>query len=324
MIWIELAAGLVLLLGGGEILVKGSVAVASRLGVSPLVIGLTLVGFGTSAPELVASVEAALLGAPGIAIGNVVGSNIANVLLILGVSAVILPIVTTKESLRRDGTVLIGTSVLMLLVVLGGTLSRPMGLVFLCLLAVYVIYTYLGERRATGAAGPEPDDASGAAPGVPSVTVGLLLAFGGIVGVVLGAGLLVDAAIAVAERAGISQAVIGLTLVAIGTSLPELATTVMAALRRHGDVAFGNAIGSCIFNVLGIAGVTAVVTPIVVPVEIVRFDIWVLLATACLLVAFAFTGWRLTRVEGAVLLATYAAYLAAQLSPAVRGALGLA
>jgi cation:H+ antiporter len=326
LIWLSLAAGLALLLGGGEALVKGSVAVASRLGVSPLLIGLTLVGFGTSTPELVASIQAALVGAPGIAVGNVVGSNIANILLVLGIAAVILPVATTKEAFRRDGAVLIGVSLLMTAVVLWGAIGRSAGLAFLALLAGYTIYTYLTERQA-------PDDASAAvhaaeaeavAPRAMALGLALALAVGGIAAVLLGASLLVNAAIEIAEAAGLSDAVIGLTLVAIGTSLPELATASMAAFRGQADVAFGNLVGSNIFNVLGIAGATAVVTPIAIPAEIVRLDIWVMLATAALLVVFAVTGWRVSRREGAVFLLLYGLYLAVQLTPGLRGWLGVA
>lgn len=323
MIWLELAAGLVVLLGGGEAVVKGSVCAASRLGVSPLLIGLTVVGFGTSLPELVASLEAALIGAPGIALGNVVGSNIANILLILGISAVILPLATTRDAFRRDGTVLVSTSLLLLLVVLSGSLRPWIGVVFLLLLGAYTSYAYFDERRSRGAAansgGSEPVEV---APRNMSLRVGLLLVAGGIAGVVLGATLLVSSAVAIADSLGVSETVIGLTVVAVGTSLPELAVSIMAVFRRQGDVAFGNVVGSNIFNILGIMGVTAMVAPIAVPSQIIRFDIWVMLATVVLLVVFAVTGWRVSRVEGAVLLAAYAAYLVAQFSPAVRLYLG--
>ncbi len=309
MVWLILLAGLVLLLVGGELLVRGSVAVASRLGVSPLLIGLTLVGFGTSTPELVASLQAAHLGAPGIAIGNVVGSNIANILLILGISAIILPVATTKEAFRRDGSVLVAASLIMVAVVLTGTLGRLAGSFFLGLLAAYTIYSYSNEQRRF-AAGPAAAAAAAEAPHGISLGAGLALAVCGIAGVVFGAGLLVDAAIEIARELGLSEVVIGLTLVAVGTSLPELVTSVVAAIRRQGDVAFGNIVGSNIFNILGIAGATAVYVPLAVPPEIAALDIWVMLAAAIILVVFAVTGWRVNRWEGGLLLAGYAAYLA--------------
>lgn len=324
MIWIELAAGLALLLGGGEALVKGSVGVAIRLGVSPLLIGLTLVGFGTSTPELVASLEAALIGAPGIAIGNIVGSNIANILLVLGISALILPLATTKEAFRRDGAVLIGTGLALLAVVLSGTLSRWAGLIFLLLLSGYTIHTYRSERRTKGAAAAvHVAEAVEVAPREMPLLAGLIWVLGGIAAVIVGASLLVQTAIGIAGSLGLSEAVIGLTLVAVGTSLPEVATSVMAALRRHGDVALGNIVGSCIFNILGIGGATALVSPVTVPGEIIRLDIWVMLAATLLLVVFAATDWRISRKEGAVFLIAYAAYLLVQFLPAVRRSLGL-
>jgi cation:H+ antiporter len=323
--WIQLTIGLVLLLGGGEALVRGSVGVAMRLGLSPLVIGLTLVGFGTSAPELVACIQAALAGAPGIAIGNIVGSNIANILLILGIAAVITPIITTKQAFQRDGPVLIAASLALLAAILSGFVGRWTGLAFLALLAGYLGYTYVTERSAPDAAADVyAAEAVEVAPRSASLTTSLLMALGGIAAVVFGADLLVNAAIIFARDFGVSEAVIGLTLVAVGTSLPELATAVVAAYRRHGDVAFGNIVGSNIFNALGIGGATALVAPIEVPAEIIRLDVWVMMATAVLLVVFAVTGWRVSRREGAVCLVAYAGYLTVQLSTGVRHWLGLA
>ncbi|MGF1551464.1 MAG: calcium/sodium antiporter [Paracoccaceae bacterium] len=309
---LELVGGLVLLLAGGEALVRGGVGVASRLGVSPLLIGLTLVGFGTSMPELVASLQAALIGAPGIAVGNVVGSNIANILLILGVAAMIRPVATTKAAFRRDGAVLIGASLLMVSVALVGTLGFLAGLLFLAMLLAYTVSTYLAERHGGASAEMHAAEASAVAPGGAGLLSHLALTAAGIAGVVGGASLLVGAAVEIARVAGVSEAVIGLTLVAVGTSLPELATSVVAAVRGQGDVAFGNVVGSNIFNILGIAGVTALVSPIEVPARIVAFDIWAMLATAILLVAFAVTDWRVSRTEGAIFVALYAAYLAVQ------------
>jgi cation:H+ antiporter len=324
MIWLELALGLALLLVGGEFLVRGSVGVATRLGISPLLIGLTLVGFGTSMPELVASLEAALIGAPGIAIGNIVGSNIANILLILGASAVILPIATSRKSFGRDGSVLIAVSLLLLAVTLMGELGRIAGLALIALLAAYTLFTYRSERR-NHASDNSPHAETTFADGRPmTLKFGLLLAAAGIGGVVWGASLLVAASIDIARAAGLSETVIGLTLVAVGTSLPELATSVTAAIRRQGDVAFGNIVGSNIFNILGIGGVTAAVTPIEIPAQIGTLDIWAMLGAAVLLVLFAVTNWRVSRTEGAIFLALYALYLALQFHPALRAAVGLA
>ncbi|MGS4945230.1 calcium/sodium antiporter [Meridianimarinicoccus sp. RP-17] len=312
MTWITLGAGLVLLLAGGEALVRGSVAVAARLGVSRLLIGLTLVGFGTSTPELMASLQAALAGSPGIALGNVVGSNTANILLMLGISVMILPTVTDRAAFGRDGVVLVGASVLLAALVLWGTIGMAAGLGLLVLLTLYTVLAYRAEARApAGPAAQVHDDMADAVhPPHWPLWASALLALAGIAGVVAGASFLVGAATTIARAAGLSEAVIGLTLVAVGTSLPELVTGVMAALRRQGDVAFGNVVGSNIFNILGIIGVTATVTPLEVPAQIAGFDIWVMLAATGLLVVFAMTGWRLTRREGAVFLLGYAAYMA--------------
>jgi len=330
LIFVQLAIGLLLLLGGGEALVKGAVAIARRLGLSPLVIGLTLVGFGTSTPELVASLQAALRGSPGIALGNVVGSNIVNIVGILGLTAVILPVATTREAFRRDGAALVGVTLLMCGLILFGTLPRSAGILLLVLLLAYTVGTYLGERNAQQApsAARRTDCATETEEALPprgqlSLARGVLLAVGGIAAVVFGADLLVGAAIVLARTAGLSEAVIGLTLVAFGTSLPELVTSVTAAVRRHTDVAFGNVVGSNIFNILGIAGATAVLSPIAVPPEIARFDVWVMTGAALLLVLFAVTGWRVNRWEGGVFLAAYGLYLAVQFSPGARVALGL-
>lgn len=325
MLWFQLIGGGILLLAGGEVLVRGSVAVASRLGVSKMLIGLTLVGFGTSTPELVASLNAALAGSPGIAIGNVVGSNIANVLLILGVAALILPLKANPEAFRRDRWVLLFTAALLLAFSLAGTIGRLAGGLFVLLLAGYTAFSYLSDRRKGDAAAQlHESEAEQALPPHPNITVGLVQAIGGIAAVIFGADLLVDGAISVARAAGISEALIGLTLVAVGTSLPELITSIMASIRRHGDVAFGNIVGSNIFNILGIAGVTALVRPIAVPVEIIRFDIWVMLAVTLLLIFFAVSRWRIERWEAVIFLMLYLVYLFIQISPGMRSWIGIA
>ncbi|MEM0907037.1 MAG: calcium/sodium antiporter [Pseudomonadota bacterium] len=319
MTYLTLAAGLVLLLVGGDALVRGAVGVATRLGVSPLVIGLTLVGFGTSTPELVASVQAALIGAPGIAVGNIVGSNIANILLILGIAAVLLPIKATREVLRRDGTVLLGASLMMVAVVLSGSLERWAGVALIVMLAAYTISSFIVAARR----GVSPGDDQPTTTWPRGFAISFAVTVAGIIGVVTGADLLVKSAVTLSERAGLSQAVVGLTVVAVGTSLPELVTSVMAALRRQGQVALGNIIGSNIFNIMGIAGATALVAEVPIPRQIVRLDVWVMLAAAALLVAFAAKGRGIDRREGAILLASYGLYLFLQFSPAARRALGL-
>ncbi|MFC7334328.1 calcium/sodium antiporter [Rhodocista pekingensis] len=324
MIYLSILAGLALLLAGGEFLVRGAVAVAKRLGVSPLLIGLTLVGFGTSTPELMASVQAALQGSSGIAVGNVVGSNIANILLILGLSAVIIPLPVDRGALRRDGFVAVAAALLATAFCLIGSFDRIVGGVFVLLLAGYLYWAYRTEQVEIAATG-HAQHADGAAT-IPAT--GLLpavaMALGGLAAIVFGADLLVGGAIVLAERVGVSDEVIGLTLVAVGTSLPELVTSVMAALRRQPELAFGNIIGSNIYNVFGILGVTALVKPIPAPPQIAAFDTWVMVAVTLLLILFAVTSSRIKRWEGLVMLALYAAYLGVQTSPFLRGAIGLA
>lgn len=304
------AGGLIGLGLGGDMLVRGAVALATLWRVSPLVIGLTLVGFGTSVPELVTSLQAALAGSPGIAVGNVVGSNIGNVLLILGIGAVLAPIAVARSALLRDGSVMALASVALVALVLGGTLGRAGGALGLLMLAIYVIATIRIERRRVTAAGAiyaaEADLVARPATGA-AAAAGLTLA--GLVLTILAARLLVTGAIGIAQLVGLSEAVIGLTVVAIGTSLPELVTTVIAARRNQGDVALGNILGSNIFNILGILGVTALVLPLQVPARIAETDIWVMLAATVALLVFAATGGRIDRREGAVLLAAYLGYV---------------
>jgi len=317
--------GLVLLALGGEGLVRGAVQIAERLGVSPLLIGLTLVGFGTSTPELVTSVQAALAGSPGIAVGNVVGSNIANILLILGISAMVFPVRVSSAALARDGVIGAATAALMVAVGLAWTLDRAMGGLFVVLLVAYLVFAWRQEsagadghtaafERAQAFEETHPKGVHGAQAADPGtgrrgLLVSLALVFGGLALVVLGGRLLVDGAVALARALSVSEEVIGLTIVAVGTSMPEMVTSVVAALRRHADVAIGNVLGSNIYNVLGIAGVTGLISPTVVPAQIAAFDAPVMLAVSLLLLAVARTGWRVGRREGAGLVALYALYV---------------
>ncbi|GGJ64910.1 sodium:calcium antiporter [Sphingopyxis bauzanensis] len=302
--------GLFLLAIGGDILVRGAVGVASRLGISPLLAGLTIVGFGTSTPELVTSLFAAFEGAPGIAVGNVIGSNVANILLILGASALILPLAINPAGFRRDGLALVGATFACLIAVLLGYLSRPVGFALMALLVGYILWAYRSERRRPDAEAEMHEHV------VAEVTIhgmsliaALGLAIAGIIGTILGARLLVDGAIVIARDFGVTETVIGLTVVAVGTSLPELVACIIAALRRHPDVVLGNIIGSNIYNVLGILGVTAIVHPITIPPQIAAFDVWVLLGATALLGLFLRTGWTLKRWEGGVFLMLYAGYV---------------
>ncbi len=290
--------GFIALLFGGDYLVRGAVSFAQRWGVSPMVIGLTLVGFGTSMPELLTSLQAAFAGAPGIAVGNVIGSNIANILLILGTAALIAPITVSRDTFARDGAVLVAATGLCIALALTGSFSRGNSVVFLIGLGGFLFLALRG--------GNSDEELP---PATSSLALAAAMFIGGLLVTLLGAKLLVVGAVGMARGFGVSEAVIGLTVVAIGTSLPELVTSVVAARKGHSDIALGNIIGSNIFNILGILGITALVKPIAVAAEIIQFDIWVMGAATIALLAVCATGWRITRVEGSVMLAAYTVYL---------------
>lgn len=314
-----LLTGLVLLIAGGDLLVRGAVRIAERLSLSPMLIGLTVVGMGTSMPELAASVQASLAGSPGIAVGNIVGSNIANSLLILGAAALIGPIAVGARALWRDGGV--GAMAVLALLAAGATvgLSRGVGIAFLMAIAGYIYYAYRQERaggphsaafdRAVAmeefdpALVPQEQPAS-------SLPVAILLFLVGLALIVGGGSLLVDAAIEMAEQLGVSDAVIGLTIVAVGTSFPELVTSAVAAFRKEGDIALGNVLGSNVYNILFIGGFTGAVAPTDVPASIMAFDLWLLLAASLTIMLFALSGGRLSRIEGFAMIASYTAYTA--------------
>lgn len=310
MVYGLIAGGLVLLVVGGDFLVRGAVAVARRFGVSELLIGITLVGFGTSTAELVTSLQAAFNGSPGIAVGNVVGSNIANILLILGVAAVIAPLATPRQALWRDGNALLLATIALVALAAFGTISRTVGILLMVALAAYTLWTYRRERRSRDAAALMHEAEAADAPSGPTrLWLATTMAAAGLCLTIVGAWLLIEGAIGVAAALEIADTIVGLTVVAVGTSLPELVVSVTASIRRHGDVAFGNVLGSNIFNILGILGLTAVVVPLDVPRQILGFDIWVALAATLILIVFCWTGSRLNRIEGGVLLALYVAYV---------------
>lgn len=311
LIALKLIAGLVLLVVGGDTLVRGSVSVAQRLGVSALMIGLVLVGFGTSMPELVTSINAALAGSPDIAIGNVVGSNIANVLLILGVAALLAPVTCEPKTMKRDGLVALLAAILAVIVFFTfGMVGRVMGAFFFVLLIAYIIYVYRHESKTTLVREQEVViEKEVQVIQKSSLWVGLLLAFGGIAITVLGADLLVESSIVIARQFGVSEAVIGLTVIAIGTSLPELITAIMASIRKHADIVLGNVLGSNIYNVLCILGVTAMIKPIAVSADMMIVDMCVMIGAMVLLGIFGLTGKRLSRLEGGIFLAAYIAYI---------------
>ena len=327
---LEMAAfiigGLVLLFIGGEALVRGSVAAARKLGVSELVIGLTLVGFGTSVPELVTSLQAMGDGAVGISVGNVFGSNIANVLLVLGMAAVVCPFVTNPRAIMRDGIFMVAVTMLFAALIWFDLFTRVTGIILIVMLVVYMGGSILLDRKSNSPASVLIADEAEAIEIHAPLWLALIMTVGGIAGVIVGAKLLVQGGSDLARLFGISETVIGLSIVAIGTSLPELVTSVMSALKGKADVALGNVIGSNIFNILGIMGVTATVYPFtvrtptgdgvavadsVMGASVVSVqDLVALAVSVILLVVFAFTGRKIGRVEGGILLFGYAAFMA--------------
>lgn len=294
---------------GGEALIRGALSAAGRLGVSPLLAGLLIVGFGTSSPELVVSVDAALNRQPDIAVGNVVGSNIGNILLILGVSAAITPMAVKPVALGRDGMCMVAATVAFVVLAFGGGFGRPAGVLLLAGLAGYLTWAWISERRGAPAGEVHVAEA-GELTALPGRWPAILLALaGGLALLIIGARILLIGAVSLAEDLGVSQALIGLTLVAVGTSLPELAVSVLAAIRRHADVAVGNILGSNIFNLAGILGISALLQPLPLAPRIAHYDQWVMLAAALVLIVFLYTGRRLGRGEGWILLLGYGAYL---------------
>ena len=309
--WIYTIVGLVILLLAGDSLVKGAVNLSLRLGVPALIVSLTIVAFGTSAPELLISVQAILDGVPDLALGNVVGSNTANVLLVLGVPALIAAMHTSECETRSSFLQMIGATLLFIAICFTGVIDWQRGLILLAALAAMLIWAARRARKARNGADnarTDTEEIEGADPSLTGRSIAIFLALG-LIGLPLGANLLVSGATNIATAFGISETVIGLTLVAIGTSLPELATTVMAAIRRQADVALGNVIGSNMFNLLAIIGVASLVGPIPVDPQFLRFDLWIMLAASLVLIPFVFFGRNITRLWGIGLSVGYAAYL---------------
>jgi cation:H+ antiporter len=312
---VTLLSGLVLLAAGGEILVRGATQLASAFGLSSFIVGLTVVSFATSAPELAVTMQATFDGNPGLAVGNVVGSNIANVLLILGVCALIVPLAVKSQLVRVDIPVLVVLSVLLLVLALDHEIGRLDGALLLAALVVYTTAVILlGRRRhwdepaaraPEGTERPTPETEA-----MPLRAAGLIAI--GVVMLVGGANLLVSGATEIAAAIGVSDLVIGLSVVAIGTSLPELAASVVAIMRGERDLAVGNIVGSGLFNIGAVLGLSAVIAPDVIPVPdaAVRLDIPIMIAVALALAPVAFTGFAVVRWEGALFVALYAAYIA--------------
>lgn len=311
--------GLVILLLAGDALVRGAVNLSLRLGVPALIVSLTIVAFGTSAPELLISISSVLEGAPGIALGNVIGSNTANVLMVLGVPALMSGLHTSHCETRRNYIYMMVATIVFILACFVSPIMWVQGTMFLALLG-FVLFRAFHEARAhrkesksSEAQDDEDLDLEGVEPGIPGWKIAMFLLLG-LIGLPLGADLLVNSSVNIARAFGVSETVIGLTLVAIGTSMPELATTVMAALRRQADVALGNVIGSNMFNLLAIVGVTTYFGALPVDPNLLRFDIWVMLASSLILIPFVFLKWDLNRIWGAVFSALYVGYMLVLLS----------
>ena len=336
MSYLMIVGGLLLLFLAGEALVRGSVGVARKFGVSELVIGLTLVGFGTSVPELVTSLQAVSRDAVGMSVGNVSGSNVANILLVLGVAALIRPILTNPKALARDFTVLVAATILFVVLVYLDAFSRGVGVALLFLLALYIGSSFVLDKEGNEASTMHAEEGELIETNDP-LPIAALLTLGGFAGVIFGAKLLVTGGIDVAASFGVSETLIGLTIVALGTSLPELATAAVSAWRGKSDVALGTVIGSNIFNILGIIGATALVHPFSlfeggpgVATEdyssgpalgldpgaalssgqtLTWTDVSTLALSGFLVLLFAFTGKRIARWEGAIMLAGYFLYM---------------
>ncbi|MEL6665172.1 MAG: calcium/sodium antiporter [Pseudomonadota bacterium] len=330
MMTLLILGGFFLLFIGGEALVRGSVGIARKVGMSELVIGLTLVGFGTSLPEMVTSLQALSEGATGLSIGNVIGSNVANILLVIGAAAFVRAITTNPAALARDGAFMVGVTVLFAVIVWIDGFTRTTGIAFTALLIAYLVASVILDRRANSAAGEMHGEEAEEFEHNDPTWLSIVMTIGGIVGVIVGARFLVSGGSDAARLFGVSETVIGISIVAIGTSLPELVTSIVAARKGKADVALGNVLGSNVFNILGILGVSAIVFPFTliepsaaagVPLEIAAMqfgqaasivtwtDMGALFLSVFLLFVFAFTGRKLARWEGGVLLAAYILYI---------------
>nr|WP_216603618.1 calcium/sodium antiporter [Ruegeria sp. HKCCD6157] len=312
--WLLSGLGLLILLLAGDALVRGAVNLSLRLGVPALIVSLTIVAFGTSAPELLIAISALKENAPGIALGNVVGSNTANILLVLGLPALLATLHTSECDSRRNYVFMLMATVLFIGLAFCGTFTFFSGLILLAALSLVLMTAFReakAHRKACGEACADDDELEGleeADPDMPYWKVSIYLILG-LVGLPMGAHLLVDNATVIARTYGVSETVIGLTLIAVGTSLPELATTLMAALRRQADVALGNVIGSNMFNLLAIIGIATWFGRIPVDPEFLRFDLWVMLGASLLLVPFVFLKRDISRVWGLVLTFLYVLYV---------------
>jgi len=301
-------AGLALLFIGGEGLIKGAVALARHFGLSKILVSAVIIGFGTSMPEITVSLNAALKGAPDIVIGNVVGSNIANILLIIGIAALISPLAVPVSAVRRDVIVTLGVSALLCALGLLGIVHSWAGALMVIALAAYIFWSYHQDKNQVSERPAHlQEDIEGRKPITP-LKAGIFT-LGGLAFIVAGAHWMVEGAVSIARDFGIAEATIGLTIVAIGTSLPELATALVAAMRKHSDVIIGNILGSSIFNVLAILGLTAMVSPIAVAPQVAAYDVWILLGVAGFMAIYLLRGLPFGRLTGGLMLTSYALYI---------------
>ena len=315
MVILTLLAGLVLLVVGGQLLVRGASALAAVAGISPLVIGLTVVAFGTSAPELAVSIQAGMSGNSDIAVGNVIGSNIFNILVIIGICAIILPLSVSVQLVRREVPLMIGISLLLVALALDGNIGMLDGLLLTIGIVSYVAWSVISSRRETAEARAEYAQEFGAEQLMPRadpahLALNAAYLVGGLVVLVIGARWLVDGSVSLARTLGEDDVIIGLTIVAAGTSMPEVATSVIATIRKERDIAIGNAIGSNIFNILCILGISSLVTPgglVVVP-QVIAFDLPIMVAVAVACLPIFFTGFSIVRWEGMLFFGSYIAY----------------
>jgi cation:H+ antiporter len=308
--WIFFVGGFVLLIGGAEMLIRGASRLASSVGITPLVIGLTVVAFGTSAPELAINVRSAFVGQSDLAIGNVIGSNIFNVLFILGLSALVTPLIVQKQLIRLDVPIMIVVSIVAFLMALDGSIGKGDGILLVAALVLYIAWSIRLGRSDTAAVQVTREAEHRPRSALYTVSIQLVLIVGGLGFLVAGSQLLVEGAVAVARLFGVSELIIGLTIVAAGTSLPEVATSVLAALRGERDLAVGNVVGSNIFNLLAVLGVSAFVAPdgVAVSRAAIAFDLPVMLVVALACLPIFLHENRINRWEGALFLAYYVAY----------------
>jgi len=304
--WLLLLGGLAILSLGAEFLVRGSAALALRLGLTPLVVGLTVVGFGTSSPEMVVSVKGTLAGQGDLAVGNVVGSNIFNIAVILGMTVLIKPIKIGLQLIKLDTPIMIGAALLFIALIWDGAISRPEAALFFALLVAYLVFTVRAARKESKNI---QEEFSHELPKADSpVWLNSLYIVLGLAGLIFGGQMFINGSVALARVWGISDVIIALTVLAAGTSMPELATSIIAALRKNPDIAIGNIIGSNIFNTLGILGVSGMLAPIHAP-GISHVDLWLMVGISFLLVPLMLTGFTLRRWEGGILLSIYGGYL---------------